>query len=326
MRQKIRILAFLSIALGTIFLASCAQGQGQEGGGQVVFSIDAKTARSILKSARADLSFDAANGSDRSLKLDISLSGSYSQTKTVDITYQGAQVVFGGLSSGGQCKVHGEVYEQSQNPADKKILYDGDSDPFTVRDGTTRVNLPLTRVYYVEFYENGGTWTGERPTGVHYKKGTPFDLPKAGDIQKAGLLFAGWWTSPDGGATLDQKFKWTQTTTGDLSLYAKWVENGIGGITVTIYSETSDLALAAESFDDPASGPGVRFTATPPSGKTCTYTWYVDGLSDSDPGSENNVFEFIKEGKAKGAYDIKVVAQETGGSTMWSAFAQAKVE
>lgn len=249
------------------------------------------------------------------------MGGSYSQTKTVDITYHGAQVVFGGLSSGGQCKVHGEVYEQSQNPADKKILYDGDSDPFTVRDGTTRVNLPLTRVYYVEFYENGGTWTGERPTGVHYKKGTPFDLPKAGDIQKAGLLFAGWWTSPDGGATLDQKFKWTQTTTGDLSLYAKWVENGIGGITVTIYSETSDLALAVEPFTE--SGGGYKFTATPPEAGDCAYAWYIDGVEEPVPSADLNEWTFSKADRAKGVYDIKVVAR---GARTWSAFAQAKVE
>ena len=102
----------------------------------------------------------------------------------------------------------------------------------------------------------------------------------------------------------------------------------IGGITVTIYSETNDLDLTVEPFTE--SGGGYKFTATPPEEGEYTYAWYVDGVSESDAGSTENEFTFRKvngDGSlvVKGVYDIKVEVKKSG-STKWSAFAQAKVE
>ena len=307
-----------AILLLPFLFVSCAQGSDSSQSGQVVFSVGPVAAKIIQA--------DAADDLDGALSLEIELSGGVTQKKTVSVSSQeGALVSFDDLPLGITCSASGKAFRESDN----KLLYGGSGQPFTVVRFTS-ATLALKRYYYITFNLNGGTWTSAEPSeeNSRYQKGGPIELPTSSDAQKNGQIFAGWWTSSDGGTTLDQKFKFTEETKGDYALYAKWVENGIGGITVTIYSETNDLDLTVEPFTE--SGGGYKFTATPPEEGEYTYAWYVDGVSESDAGSTENEFMFRKvngDGSlvVKGVYDIKVEVKKSG-STKWSAFAQAKVE
>ncbi len=318
--------ALLCAVCAALFFSACSS---EDGGavalfgdsGQVVFSLSSSVAKDVQA---------AAPGQDMTLL--VTLSGPYSQSKSATVT-DGATIVFEGVPTGFFYTLKGEAYVQDESPdgnsaQSKKVYYDGPESSVYVQKGTNYASLSLTRIYYLYFNANGGEWTNGYPANDHYKKGKAIDLPTSSDIQRAGQIFAGWWTSSDGGTTLDQKFKFTEETKGDYALYAKWVENGIGGITVTIYSETNDLELAVEPFTE--SGGGYKFTATPPEAGEYTYAWYVDGVSESDAGSTENEFTFRKvngDGSlvVKGVYDIKVEVKKSG-STKWSAFAQAKVE
>lgn len=282
----------------------------------VVFSIDAATANEIAKSAGAD---------GKTLYMDISLEGSSPRSATVAIN-DGSVVSFEKLQVKTMVRAVATAYVKSDGARPKKELYSGQSDWLVVNRGRNPITLTLNPIFYITFFENGGTWTNGYPTNDHYKKGDVLELPTSNDITRDGWLFAGWCTSDDGGTTL-RPFTFTKDTSGDLELYAKWIDSGVQGISVTVNRDANDITLSTVAVEDPTDGPCVKFTANPPEsepGASVSYDWKVDettlGLSQT--------YTFIKNNWPAGVYDISVTVTVTvgGNSKKYSAFAQVKVE
>lgn len=283
----------------------------------VVFAIDASTAREISESAGTD---------GQTLYMDVTLEGlapSRSATYTIN---NGSVVSFEKIPANSVVRAVATAYVKTGAAKQKKDLYSGKSNWTVVNSGRNPLTLPLDRIFYVTFFANGGTWTTAEPQDVHYQKGETVKLPTSADIAREGWLFAGWCTSDDGGTTL-KPFTFTNETSGDLELYAKWMECAVEGISITVNRETADIKLSYEAYDDPTDGPCVKFTATPPqteAGATYDYKWMVDetvlGL--------NETYTFIKSVWTAGVYDISVTVTETvgGNGKKYSAFAQVKVD
>lgn len=82
---------------------------------------------------------------------------------------------------------------------------------------------PVATLCTVTFNSLGGT--DVTPNPVQVQKGQQVGQPD--DPTKEGSIFGGWYTSEDGGVTLaDDPYDFGSSVTGDLTLYARWVEDG----------------------------------------------------------------------------------------------------
>jgi uncharacterized repeat protein (TIGR02543 family) len=62
---------------------------------------------------------------------------------------------------------------------------------------------------------------------------------------KTNYTFAGWYTSTDGGETLQNKFNFSTPITADTTLYARWIEGDV--YVVTISSSNDEYGTVDES-------------------------------------------------------------------------------
>ena len=75
----------------------------------------------------------------------------------------------------------------------------------------------------VTFDTKGGSMSPAEQTIVHGNKATKPADPTKTETETEAFVFAGWYTSTDGGTTLsDTTFDFDTTIKGDISLYAKW--------------------------------------------------------------------------------------------------------
>lgn len=352
-----KVIVTMTAALLCAPFFSCSSGDssGAEiaaGSGQVVFAVSADMARQVRAGALGvSGALDPSVSESDDFKMEIKLTGGVERSQTVAVK-EGAMVVFSDIPLGTSAKASGAVY-QKLDESKQKLLYEGETENFVVL-AYTPINLDLKGVYYISFYLAGGTWKTQTPPDGRYKKGSPIELPTSNDLARDGYVFAGWFTSDDGGTTL-QKFTFTNETKGDIALYAKWVESAVQGISVTVDRDASDMTLSWEAVEvmNPEMGlmSGVKFTANPPSPLPATipseiegvatvisysYEWRVDGMVQGDIGGTSDpTYTFYKTSRKKGWYDVEVVVTIEAklpdypsivGQAELSAFAQVQVE
>ena len=307
----------LAAAFCAALFASCARSSGDSG--QVSFRIDASLANAVSASISPDIPATA--------QMDIKLAGGAERSATIAVR-EGEAVVFDEIPAGVVVKATGLV-RVGQLDKNYKSLYQGESVPLTVRLGDNRIKLDLKKVYYISFNLLGGAWVHGYPENDHYQKGKPIDLPTSSDVSLTDKIFGGWLIKDDEGKMVP--FSFTEETSGDLVLYAKWMESAVQGISIAVDRDASDVELSYEEVDDPATGPVVRFTvATPelPAGAdSFACDWYVDNQRKE---STTNEYTFVKAGRTKGVYDVRVIVRAMSSDGLeinrYSAFAQVTVE
>ncbi len=328
---KIAVILMAALFCASFFSCSSGDGSGAEADpnmGRVVFSVSKGLADSLrASSAGVSKALEPSFAEAEDIEMEIKLVGGAERTETIAVK-EGATVSFSDIPIGVSVKASGVVYKK-QGESSRHILYEGETDFFVVL-AYTPVNLNLRRFYYITYDLKGGSWASLPPPSGRYQKGGSFSLPTSNALSYPGWVFAGWCTSDDGGQTL-QKFTFTNETKGDFTLYAKWVESAVQGISVTVDRDASDIEISYEAVDDPAAGPCVRFTATTPElpegADSFAYDWLVDNRRVEGFAAE---YLFVKTGMAKDVYDVSVrVNAMTGDGNIiktWSAFAQVKVE
>lgn len=352
---KITVILAAALFCASFFSCSSGDGSGAEADpnmGRVVFSVSKGLADSLrASSAGVSKALEPSFAEAEAIEMEIKLVGGAERTETIAVK-EGATVSFSDIPIGVSVKASGVVYKK-QGESSRHILYEGETDFFVVL-AYTPVNLNLRRFYYITYDLKGGLWASLPPPSGRYQKGDSFSLPTSNALSYPGWVFAGWCTSDDGGQTL-QKFTFTSETTGDFTLYAKWVDSAVLGISVTIDRDASDMTLSWEAVEVtmPEIGPlnGVKFTANPPSPLPASvpteiegtateisysYEWRVDGMVQGDIGGTSDpTYTFYKTGRTKGWYDVEVVvtieAKLPGSSSIvgqaeLSAFAQVQVE
>ena len=311
MRVSKSIIGAAALALCAL-LASCTSEASKDAElARISFAVDSSLAKELVP--------------DLPLRMDISLEGSQQKREAVDVS-DGAVITFDEIPVGAAVKAVATAYYQEEGSETKKEYFKGESDWLTVRSGSNSLSLPLKRIYYITYDLSGGTWKSLPPPDGRYQKGSPIALPTSNAVTRDGWLFAGWRAKADDGSLV--KFTFTEETKGDFTLYANWVESGVMGISITVESDDSDIELSYRAVIDDTEGPIVIFNVTLPEGETETNViWYVDGQLVSMPPLSTS-WTFLKEGKTKGVYDIKVFVAAGSGATAkeWSAFAQVKVE
>ena len=112
---------------------------------------------------------------------------------------------------------------------------------------------------------NGGTAGTNKPTSATFNANVSISAPT-----KLGYTFNGWNTAADGTGSsyTDEQEISNLAQGGTVILYAKWLGNQAGPITVTFPSYTQDIHLAYDSVT-------TTFTATPLVGTTVVYNWYI---------------------------------------------------
>ena len=103
-------------------------------------------------------------------------------------------------------------------------------------DGSLVITYQYDRIRHtVSFDSKGGTVTPDSQTVLHGGLATQ---PTGNQVPtKTGYTFDGWYTSSDGGKTLSgSRYNFGTEVTGDMVLYAKWVDN------TTILPQTGDNA------------------------------------------------------------------------------------
>lgn len=309
----------LAAAFCAALFASCARSSGDSG--QVSFRIDASLANAVSASISPDIPASA--------QMDIKLAGGAERSATIAVR-EGEAVVFDEIPAGVVVKATGLV-RVGQLDKNYKSLYQGESVPLTVRLGDNRIKLDLKKVYYISFNLLGGTWVNGYPENDHYQKGKLIDLPTSSDVSLTDKIFGGWLIMDDEGKKVP--FSFTEETSGDLVLYAKWMESAVQGISIAVDRDASDIELAYQAVEDPAAGPSVVFSVTPPElpegADFFEYDWWVDDVKVASSTSADS-YTFVKAGKTKGVYDIKVIvkamSQDGAEVKRYSAFAQAEVD
>lgn len=80
--------------------------------------------------------------------------------------------------------------------------------------------------YSITYEKNGGVWDsqdgGYYPPETYSKESETISLPRGGDILRTGYIFDGWYTSSDFSG--EPVTLITKGSFGDLTLYAKWIE------------------------------------------------------------------------------------------------------
>lgn len=124
----------------------------------------------------------------------------------------------------------GKLYELIDGKTvSKNPLYVGKSEVITVKPKDNKVHLVLSKtiadvgldvdiedIFVIQFNTLGGTFI-ESQKIQEGKTTTEPTRPTKDDFE-----FVGWYTSKDGGKTLDTKFDFSVPITSDVTLYAKW--------------------------------------------------------------------------------------------------------
>ncbi len=153
------------------------------------------------------------------------------------------------------------------------------------KSSTVTVNL-TKKIYTVTYTDNvaGETIFADTPVTVQ-SGGTAPAYPNATPT-RSGYVFAGWYTSTDGGATLSASaYDFDTPVTGNLTLYAKWTEKA-----------TVSINDAVQTYTWSGSVKSFAITGTPNTGFTVQYK--VNGNWTTTAPS------------AVGAYDVRITRAE----------------
>ena len=204
----------------------------------------------------------------------------------------------------------------------------------TLSDTAFDFNTPITKditlyakwavnavTHTVSFDTKGGSDVASQ-TIVHGNKATKPADPTKTETKTEGFVFAGWYTSTDGGTTLSETaFDFDTAITDNISLYAKWNEYTIEYIelkvcyeilkmfrtlceysdsdhkfkkTITRFAKADARPEAAENFIDAA---GNQIPLWYDEGKTTLYYYLEPGKKMSLRTSDdiNSLFEFMSD-------------------------------
>lgn len=82
----------------------------------------------------------------------------------------------------------------------------------------------IGREYTITYNTNGATFTNSAYRSYYRFNSGTVQLPKANEMTKAGYTFGGWYTKSDFSGTKYTSIN-TDSTTGNLTYYAKWIKN-----------------------------------------------------------------------------------------------------
>jgi len=162
----------------------------------------------------------------------------------------------------------------------------------TYNTNSTRPYIPTT----VTFNINGGTGTTPTLSTVDYGSNTT--LPDGSGFSRTDFDFLGWNTSSSGSGTTYSAGT-SYTVTSNITLYAKWIYNGIG-------CEINPISLSEDTWADgetTSSIPELWYSFDVIDGTTY-YVWWND--SDAGPTPKNKTM------------DIRVSASYSTGSSIFT--------
>ena len=200
------------------FLASCSLVNSPDNSGSVTLTLS----RSAARNADSDL---------KTLYVDVSLKGDYSQTQTISLTSESQKAIatFDQIKPNASIYIEANAYLKEPGLNEKYFLYKGTSDSIKVKSGTNNISLALKKLYTVWFELNGGTGDFDEQRVVSGEKATK---PETEPIKEATddytYEFIGWYTSDDVLFDFDTPIK------QDTILYAKWAQKSF--VTVTFDS------------------------------------------------------------------------------------------
>ncbi|MCR4948934.1 MAG: DUF6273 domain-containing protein [Treponema sp.] len=141
MSKKLFFLAPVCALLLT--LASCSlfsDVSDEKGPTSVNFTIDSRTAQTLLRQAGIDLSDStrASIGDLHGLYINLSLRGQYPISQFAPITANGVTISFANVPAGLSVYAYAEIYSDSSN-----VLYKGKSDNITIRQGFNNLTVKI---------------------------------------------------------------------------------------------------------------------------------------------------------------------------------------
>lgn len=152
--------------------------------------------------------------------------------------------------------------------------YTGESEKITVKEGDNELWLTLYKIYTVSF--DTGSGRGAVVPNQRVKKGekagAPEQTPVKEDTYDYAYTFDGWYTSADGGVTLSETpFDFATPVTGNLTLYAKWLETPYYSVIFDANGGVDAPALQRVLKGNPAKAPAEEEEPT----KTANNREYV---------------------------------------------------
>lgn len=188
---------------------------------------------------------------------------------------------------------------------------------------------PAPETYTIAFDSNGGT--GDMTT-LEVEKGKSANASKC-DFERDGYEFDGWNTQAGGGGTAYAEGE-SVTPTGNMTLYAQWIEEesepetyvvtydangGTGSMDEEEVEEGDTFTAASADFErdgyefdgwnTQAGGNGTAYAegeTVKPTGDMTLYAQWAEGESDSDPVSETYVVTYDGNGGTGSMYDEEV--------------------
>ena len=136
------------------------------------------------------------------------------------------------------------IIDLSTGKESEEALYYGESEVIKIMPKNNKIQLMLKKInvntdvdvgidilFYVEFNSLGGNSIKNQEIEKD-KTATEPTSPT-----KVGYVFDGWYTSSDGGITLETKYDFTTPITNDVTLYAKWLQGTGTPYTIEHYQQ-----------------------------------------------------------------------------------------
>ena len=165
MITKIKSLSFclpIIIFIASIFTA-CTMLEENLGTGSVSFRIDNSAVQKIADAAEQENRNARTADEPRSLFMDVTISGGYSESKTVPLETEGT-ASFEGVPVGANITVSATAYYKEADT--RQDLYQGQSKPFTVRNGENQVVFVLKRIAGDDDDSGSGSGSGSATANV----------------------------------------------------------------------------------------------------------------------------------------------------------------
>jgi len=140
--------------------------------------------------------------------------------------------------------------------------------------------------YTVTFNVNGGD--GTAPAAKTVSAGSSITLPDGGGLSKTGYTFGGWNTKDDGSGT-NYNANSSYTPTGNITLYAKWIDvTQAGSQNIEYYRVDQHGSLVTTSGGAVAVAAGATLTITAQSTGFSGQQWYLNGVNTGQSGNTYN--------------------------------------
>ena len=303
-----KTLLLLSTLFMCIFL-SCSFQNSEENSSLLSFSIGREL---IQKLACSSVKYTAPEDSE--LYMRITLSGKYEDSAEVPVA-DGSTVTFSGIPAGSSLVAEALVYKKTERDLSEgtaeEPLYVGKSQVFSVKPGKNTISLVLKKIISVNLYDTGSIFYKT----VYVHKGECLDEPepphRESSSEEEAYIFSGWYmTEPEstGSDSSGKEFDFSTPIAETINLYAKWTV-----IKASIAEDDLSEIEVTMTKEDVASADGCIYTFTADSAYD-SYTWKIDGeASDIDgaPFGSTNIFTFNTLERARGTYDITLLATKT---------------